>query len=136
MRRIFVVDDEHVIADTLAAILRASKFDARAFYDGASALAACQVNASDWIISDVVMPGISGIDMAVEIRQLYPDCKILLFSGQAATAGLLDTAQASGHDFEVLAKPVHPTDLLAKLDMMRREHVPQNGAETSRLISR
>jgi hypothetical protein len=44
-----------------------------------------------------------------------PSCKILLFSGQAATADLLEKARMEGHEFEILAKPVHPTDLLAKL---------------------
>jgi hypothetical protein len=49
------------------------------------------------------------------VRQSVPGCKILLFSGQAATADLLETARAQGHEFEILAKPVHPQDLLAKL---------------------
>jgi CheY-like chemotaxis protein len=133
MRRVFVVDDERIIADTLSAILRTSGYDARPFYDGAGTLAACEVDAPDWIISDVVMPGLSGIEMGVQIRQRYPNCKILLFSGQAATAELLDKAQASGHEFEVLLKPVHPTELLAKLDTSREERVPRNGAEISSL---
>jgi hypothetical protein len=38
-----------------------------------------------------------------------------LFSGQAATSHLLEDARASGHDFEVLSKPVHPGDLLKKI---------------------
>ena len=46
---------------------------------------------------------------------MLPNCKILLISGQAATADLLERARAQGHEFEILAKPVHPTDLLAKL---------------------
>ncbi len=133
MRRVFVVDDEKIIADTLAAILRASGCDARPFYDGASTLAACEVDAPDWIISDVVMPGLTGIEMGVQIRQRHPNCKILLFSGQAATAELLDKAQASGHEFEVLLKPVHPTELLAKLDTSRQERAPHDGAEISSL---
>ena len=113
MRRIFVVDDEKIIADSLSAILRSSGFDARAFYDGASTLAACKVDAPDWIISDVVMPGLSGIDTAVQIRQIYPNCKILLFSGQAATVDLLKKARDRGHEFEIVAKPIKPETLLA-----------------------
>ena len=66
-------------------------------------------------ISDVIMTGITGIEAAIEIRNKAPKCKILLFSGQAATADLLEKARAQGHEFEILAKPVHPTDLLAKL---------------------
>jgi hypothetical protein len=46
---------------------------------------------------------------------MLPKCKILLFSGQAATADLLDRARSQGHEFEILAKPVHPQDLLARL---------------------
>jgi len=41
--------------------------------------------------------------------------KILLFSGQASTADLLEKARAEGYDFDLLPKPDHPADLLAKL---------------------
>ena len=69
----------------------------------------------DMLISDVIMTGMTGIEAAIITRQRLPSCKILLFSGQAATADLLEKARAQGHEFEILAKPVHPTDLLAKL---------------------
>jgi CheY-like chemotaxis protein len=69
----------------------------------------------DLVISDVVMPDMDGIEAAIQIRRFLPSCKILLFSGQAVTADLLENARARGHDFEILAKPVHPQDLLAKL---------------------
>ncbi len=61
------------------------------------------------------MPGMSGIDLAIQIKEQYPNCKVLLFSGLASTAGLLDEARRQGHDFEILAKPIHPSDLLAKM---------------------
>jgi len=61
------------------------------------------------------MPDMNGIEAAIRIRKIHPGCKILLFSGQAATADLLEKARLQGHEFEILAKPVHPQDLLAKL---------------------
>ena len=67
------------------------------------------------LISDVIMTDMNGIDAAIQIRKILPKCKILLFSGQAATADLLDRARIQGHEFEILAKPVHPQDLLARL---------------------
>ena len=69
------------------------------------------------MISDVIFKNetITGIDVAIQVRKSVPECKILLFSGQAATADLLETARAQGHEFEILAKPVHPQDLLSKL---------------------
>ena len=71
--------------------------------------------AEDMLISDVIMTDLNGIDAAIKIRSLLPSCKILLFSGQAATADLLDRARVQGHEFEILAKPVHPQDLLVRL---------------------
>jgi DNA-binding NtrC family response regulator len=112
----YVVDDEKVIAETLAMILMQAGFRARAFEDPNLALAAAAKGPPpDLLISDVVMPGMSGIQLAIQFRQIYPHCKVLLFSGQAASVDLLESAKREGHDFEVLLKPVHPSDLLAKL---------------------
>jgi CheY-like chemotaxis protein len=113
--RVLVVDDEYVIADTLTIILNQAGFDATAVYTGLAAVNAARTGRPDLIISDVIMPDMNGIEAAILIREFLPACKILLFSGQAATADLLENARARGHEFEILAKPVHPQDLLAKL---------------------
>jgi CheY-like chemotaxis protein len=113
--KVLVVDDERVIADTLAIILNQAGFDASAVYTGNGAVEQAREIRPDLIISDVIMPDMNGIEAAINIRNFLPSCKILLFSGQAATANLLENARAQGHEFEILAKPVHPSDLLAKL---------------------
>jgi CheY-like chemotaxis protein len=113
--KVLVVDDERVIADTLAMILNQSGFEARAVYSGEKALETVATFLPDMLISDVIMADLNGIDAAIRIRGLMPKIKILLFSGQAATADLLEKARAQGYEFEILAKPVHPQDLLTKL---------------------
>lgn len=113
--KVLVADDEHVIADTLAIILNQSGFEARAVYSGEKAVDAAIHWQPDMLISDVIMTDLNGVDAAIQIRAVLPKCKILLFSGQAATADLLDRARGQGHEFEILAKPVHPQDLLARL---------------------
>ena len=113
--RVLVADDERVIADTLAIILNQAGYNASAVYSGNAAVEQAQALKPDLLISDVIMPDMNGIDAAIKIRALVPTCKILLFSGQAATADLLENARLQGHEFEILAKPVHPQDLLAKL---------------------
>jgi len=113
--RVLVVDDERVIADTLAIILNQNGFEASAVYTGTAAVERARESQPDLVISDVIMPDMNGIEAAIRIRQILPGCKILLFSGQAATADLLEKARAQGHEFEILAKPVHPQDLLTKL---------------------
>jgi CheY-like chemotaxis protein len=113
--KVLVVDDEQMIADTLAIILNQSGYDAVAVYTGAAAVESARANKPDLIISDVIMPDMNGIEAVIKIREFLPGCKVLLFSGQAATADLLEMARNQGHEFEILAKPVHPQDLLAKL---------------------
>jgi DNA-binding NtrC family response regulator len=113
--RIFIVDDEHVIASTLAMILRNQGFEATSFTEPLDALETALCEAPDLLISDVMMPRLSGIELAIEVRKHCPECKVLLFSGQASTANLLEAARANGHAFEILAKPVHPTNLLRQI---------------------
>jgi CheY-like chemotaxis protein len=113
--KVLVADDEPLIADTLVMILNQSGFEARAVYSGERALELAATFAPEMLISDVIMGGLNGIDAAIRIQALLPGIKILLFSGQAATADLLEKARARGYEFEILAKPVHPQDLLRKL---------------------
>lgn len=126
-RRIFVVDDEKVIADTLCSILRSSGYDAVAFYDAETAITAWEDRGPDFIISDVSMPGMSGVEMAVQFKSRFPGCGVLLFSGHSGTLEVLEAAHQKGYDFELLTKPVHPRDLLAKLEDAIRRPVESNG---------
>jgi CheY-like chemotaxis protein len=111
--RILVVDDESAIADTLTEILSRSGYPAIAAYDGNGALELALLSPPELLITDVVLPGMNGIELALTLKRVYPDCKILLFSGQATTADLLTRAQCAGHSFTLLSKPVPPKDLLA-----------------------
>jgi FixJ family two-component response regulator len=65
--RVFIVDDEHVIASTLAAILRMHGYSATFFTSPVEALATSRSGVPDLLISDVAMPGISGIDLATQM---------------------------------------------------------------------
>ena len=112
---IFVVDDEAIIAQSLAAILNNAGFQATAFDHPAKAIAACDETSPDLLISDVKMPGMTGVELAIYFRKTQPQCKILLFSGTASTEYLLEEAHNQGYDFDLLWKPIHPVDLLAKI---------------------
>jgi DNA-binding NarL/FixJ family response regulator len=74
------------------------------------------------------MPGMSGIDLAITITEVLPHCKVLLFSGQAATVDLLETARRSGHNFTTLNKPIHPTDMLRRISecFAVSDHIPHS----------
>jgi CheY-like chemotaxis protein len=112
---IFVVDDEKAISETLAIILRKSGFRVTSFTNPLEALEKALTGSPCLLLSDVFMPELSGIDLAVQIKEKCPNCKILLFSGQAETNDLLGAAREQGHDFSLVAKPVHPVDLLERI---------------------
>lgn len=112
---VLVVDDESVIADTLAEILSRSGYEGVPVYDGDSALETALLRPPEMLITDVVLPGMTGIELAITVRRIFPECKIILFSGQASTADLLATARADGHTFTLLNKPLHPQDLLQRV---------------------
>jgi CheY-like chemotaxis protein len=116
LRRVLILDDEQIIANTLALILNRSGFEARAVYNGEAAIEAARELSPDVLISDVIMQGMTGIDAAIRISEIVPHCRVILFSGQAATSDLLQRAQANGHRFELLVKPVHPRALLDRLN--------------------
>ena len=112
---VLVVDDESAIADTLSEILTLSGYAAMPVYDGEEALETALLMPPELLITDVMLPGMSGIELAISIRRIFPDCKVLLFSGQAATTDLLASAKRAGHEFTLLNKPVYPTDLLRRV---------------------
>lgn len=114
-RTILVVDDERRIADTLKLILAAKGFQASVAYDGESALERCRVLRPEIVLSDVMMPGMTGIDMAIALHAEFPDIKVLLLSGHAMTDVLINQARSRGYGFELLAKPIHPDVLLERL---------------------
>ncbi len=111
----FIVDDEPVICTSLEMILARQGFDARSFVEPLDALRAAQEVSPDLLLTDVVMPTMSGIELAIHMKQLCPDCKVLLLSGQSATLDLLAKARGDGHNFELMGKPVHPIALVEKI---------------------
>ena len=111
-RKVLVVDDQHLIVDTIVEILEGSDFQAFAAYDGESALALAGRIRPDVLLADVLMPGMNGVELAIAVRRLLPSTEILLFTGQAGTSGILRQAESEGHGFQVVPKPIHPERLI------------------------
>src|ERR1700734_809637 len=90
---VYVVDDEEVIATTLAMILRKSGFEAKAFTQPLEALRAAELRCPDFLVTDVAMPVMNGIDLAIQFKAIYPRCRVLLFSGALSTAARIEGAR-------------------------------------------
>lgn len=118
--RIIVVDDETLISETVAAILEHEGFEAATASTGLAAIELARNWTPDVVLSDVIMPGLNGIETGMRIREVAPECKIVLFSGQAATVDLLEKAREDGHSFQILAKPIRPEELVALIETLSR----------------
>ena len=117
-RKILIVDDEEIIADTLALIFSSNGYDVRTAYSAEQALETLEQWLPDMAIIDVVLPGMNGIEFAIFLKDSYPNVHFLLFSGQPGSGSLLEEAKRNGHLFEILAKPLHPTFMLATVANM------------------
>jgi DNA-binding response OmpR family regulator len=113
--RVLIVDDEQNIADTLAMILKEHGFEAMAVYSGELAISTAITMKPDLLISDLMMRGLDGIDTAVQIRALMPDCKVILHSGHVDMSDLLLQDRLEEHSLEILPKPLHPQTLLTRI---------------------
>ena len=113
--KVLIVDNQRLIADTLSEILDNAGFEIAVAYDAWQALEEASRFKPDTLLSDVLMPGMNGVELAIAIRKMYPSTKILLFSAQAGIADTLSEGEAQGYHFELLPKPLHPSKLIERL---------------------
>ena len=117
---VLVVDDEEIIADTRTTILNSWGYAAMTAYSAEAALELAEVIPPDVLISDVILTGMNGLDLAVAIQAIAPDCKIILFSGLPTSADVFATVPDAWQRFTLLEKPLHPNQLLAQLNKLHR----------------
>lgn len=85
VRKVLVVDDEADVADLAEMLLSAHGMDAMVAYSGAAALEILAAHPDiDAVISDVMMPGMNGLELAERIAGSHPEVKIILASGYMA----------------------------------------------------
>lgn len=113
--RVLIVDDERLLADTTAAILHSAGFRTQTAYDGWEALETARSFHPDYLLTDVMMPLMNGIQLAIAVTKMLPNTKIVLFSGQAGISDIVEEGHAQGYEFPLLAKPVHPLRLIEAL---------------------
>ncbi len=85
--RVFVVDDDRVLADTISAVLRSVGFQVRTFYDGLPAINYAIGAKPDVIVTDYRMPT-NGLRLASWLKDYCPACKVVLISGDAPGCNL------------------------------------------------
>lgn len=115
MRRVLVVDDEKVIADSLTAILCASGYAAKAVYSASGAMIAAGNLIPHMLISDVLMPDVNGIELADYFAEHHPDCAIMLMSGDSTTSDMVSRAALQAQPHFMRNKVMNPAQILEML---------------------
>jgi DNA-binding NtrC family response regulator len=111
-KRVLIVDDEVVIADSLARIFSNSGYEAKAAYSIDGAVQAVSEWTPHLAIVDVRLKEVNGVDFAIQLREKFPGCEVALFTGLTDLSNLLEKAHDAGHTFEVISKPISPADML------------------------
>ncbi len=119
--KVLVVDDEHIVADTLGIIFQKSGFDCQVAYTGAEAISRIQDFCPELLLCDISMPGMNGLDTASNVIRKCPECRVLLLTGHYAN---LVSAQQWAQDHPgrsgVLTKPVGPRQLVEEAEALLR----------------
>ena len=116
---ILVVDDEQIIADTLLEIMNGAGFRATAAYNGATALRIAVAVQPDYLLTDVAMPEMNGVQLAIAVKRQFPSTKIVLLSGHAGIMDVLLESRDRGYEFELISKPVDPKLLIDRLKALQ-----------------
>jgi DNA-binding NtrC family response regulator len=116
VRTVLIVEDEATIADTLALILSSRGYEVRVAYSAEKAIEIISEWEPHFAVVDVMLPMMNGIDFSIVLKDNYPECRVLLSSGQPNTSALLEEALKKGHSFEVVAKPLHPRFILEAVE--------------------
>ena len=119
-----VVDDEPVITESLSAILNGAGFAALIASDGVTALETALLIPPQILITDLAMPDMDGLELAVAVTQALPDCEVILFSGHASICDIAARMQELGCDFVTLLKPIPPAAMINCV----RERLESRGA--------
>jgi PAS domain S-box-containing protein len=114
--QLLLVDDDEAVRNVIATILRRAGHRVTVAEGGREALEAA-ANVGDQLellITDVVMPGMSGVELSRELRRRLPRLKVLFFSGYPGR----EQAQTVGPGLDYLPKPVTPKQLLERIDQL------------------
>src|SRR5262249_10050524 len=120
-KTVFVVDDHEPTRQTIARMLEAGGFAVRTASNGPEALEmlAAQRDEIDLVLSDVTMPGMTGIDLSYQIRDQYPDVPVAIVSGDVSE---LDRSIIGRAEVPFIKKPFHAESLYSAVREAMRGH--------------
>lgn len=118
--KIILAEDNDLLRKSLSFFLESKGFEVNQFADGREALEAIKNNNYDIILTDINMPGISGMEMTQYVRiTLEQDIPIIIFTSSGIEQTELDAFDIGANDF--MAKPISPSVLLVRINKLLKE---------------
>jgi DNA-binding response OmpR family regulator len=120
---ILVVEDDAELAQLLAQGLREETYEVDIARDGVTALELSRANSFDVILLDVMLPGISGLEVARQLRCRKQDVGVLMLTARDAVPDVVNGLDAGADDY--LSKPFSFQELLARVRSLGRRSAPR-----------
>jgi two-component system, NtrC family, sensor kinase len=127
MLRILLVDDEQVILNVMRQTLEGAGYRCRQATSGATALQQLQTESAELVITDIRMPGMSGVQLADAVAMMLPDALLVFITGYAEYSALSQAIKQRPIGF--LEKPFLPDQLLALVDKAFRHWSDRRNAQ-------
>jgi two-component system response regulator RegX3 len=130
MTRVLIVDDEEAIRDAVAYSLRAEGLEVECCADGSAAVEAVAADSYDLVVLDVMLPDISGMEVARRVRA-SSDVPILMLTARNAEVDVVLGFETGADDY--VSKPFSMRELVSRIRaMLRRRELDRSGTETVR----
>ncbi|MHA1113839.1 MAG: response regulator [Alphaproteobacteria bacterium] len=123
MARILIAEDDRGVAEFVTRALIHSGHSARTVEDGLEALEALNEEAFDLLVSDIVMPGMDGIALALKVTKDFPAMRVLLMSGYAHERQRAHNLDALAHN--IISKPFTLKSICAAVDKVLAVDLPR-----------
>lgn len=118
-QRILIVDDDRLVADTLSLVFRINGFESEARYSAAEGLDLARSFSPALLLTDVTMPGESGLDLADAMQREVPGCKLLMLTAYESNTHDVERHGArTRRKIRMLYKPVHPDILMREVSTL------------------
>jgi PAS domain S-box-containing protein len=139
--RILIVDDDETGRSALETLLRADGFATATAEDGDAALAEARCTVPDVVLTDMQMPGMSGVELCRRLRELQPDLPVIVMTAFSEIQSVVESLRVGAEDY--LVKPLHYDAVLfgveralaRRAEKCERERLRQEGEELYRVLN-
>jgi len=122
--RIFIVDDDEAVRDSLEVLLMACGYETESFVSGADFLDACDGIGRGCVLLDIRMPGMDGMEVLADLHRRRPDLPVIMITGHGDVSLAVRAMKAGAVDF--VEKPLREEALLESIETaLRRAHTSE-----------